>query len=220
MNNIINNIGNRVNPNNPPVPEKSLGQQDFLRLMVAQVQHQDPLQPNANGDFIAQMAQFSTSDGVAKMQQSIEQLAYSFQSNQALQASSLVGRKALIESDQLNLQAEGDAKIAVDLPAPVSDLTADIYGEAGELITKIPLGQHQVGQFDFNWNGLDQSGKRVPAGKYRIEVIGNYQGQSVALRTMTRANIESVSLGHLGDVRLNVEGIGAVSLNAVRQISQ
>ncbi|HAT8158980.1 TPA: flagellar biosynthesis protein FlgD, partial [Legionella pneumophila] len=72
---------------------QNLGQQDFLRLMVAQVQNQDPLQPQANGEFLSQLAQFSTNDGITKMQESLQQLASSLQSNQALQASALVGRK-------------------------------------------------------------------------------------------------------------------------------
>ena len=75
--------------------KKKLGQQDFLRLMVAQIQNQDPMQPQMNGEFLSQLAQFSTNDGVAKMQESLQQMATSLQSNQALQASALVGRKVL-----------------------------------------------------------------------------------------------------------------------------
>ena len=85
------------------LPRKRLGQKDFLRLMVAQVKNQDPMQPQANGEFLSQLAQFSTNDGVTKMQESLQQMASSLQSNQALQASALVGRKVLVNSDQLDL---------------------------------------------------------------------------------------------------------------------
>ncbi len=201
-------------------PKKSLGQSDFLRLMIAQVQNQDPLEPQTNGEFLSQLAQFSTNDGITKMQESIQNLASSLQSNQALQASALVGRKVLVNSNVMNLGQEGEAKVAVDVPASVDNLAAAIYSESGELIRTIPLGQRSVGLFEFNWDGLDQKGERVAAGKYTVKVNGIYSGKEVALKTMTAANVDSVSLGQNGEgVKLNVAGIGSVSLNDVKQIT-
>ncbi|CEK11062.1 flagellar hook assembly protein FlgD [Legionella hackeliae] len=201
-------------------PKKSLGQNDFLRLMIAQVKSQDPLEPQTNGDFLSQLAQFSTNDGITKMQESIESLASSLQSNQALQASSLVGRKVLVNSNTMNLGQEGETKAAVDVPASVDNLAASIYSESGELIRTIPLGQRNAGLFEFSWDGFNQKGERVPAGKYTIKVNGLYSGKEVALKTMTAANVDSVSLGQNGEgVRLNVAGIGSVSLNDVKQIT-
>lgn len=200
--------------------KKELGQKDFLKLMVAQAQHQDPLSPKANGDFLAQLAQFSTNDGITKMQESIQDLSHSLQSNQALQASSLVGRKVLVNSDNMTIEQEGGAKVVVDVPAPVENLSASIYSANGELIRTIPLGQHDVGMFDFNWDGLNQSNEHVAAGKYRVQINGVYQGQEVALKTMTAANVDSVSLGQNGEgIKLNVAGIGVVGLDQVRQIT-
>lgn len=200
--------------------KKTLGQNDFLRLMVAQVQHQNPMEPQTNGDFLAQMAQFSTNDGITKMQESLENLSSSLQSNQALQASSLVGRKVLVNSNALNLAQEGEAKVSVDVPAGVDNVSAAIYSETGELIRKIPLGQRAAGTFDFAWDGFNQQGVRVAAGKYTVKVNGVYSGQEVALRTMTAANVDSVTLGQNGEgVKLNVAGVGAVSLNDVKQIT-
>ncbi|MDW8879934.1 flagellar hook assembly protein FlgD [Legionella pneumophila subsp. fraseri] len=199
---------------------QNLGQQDFLRLMVAQVQNQDPLQPQANGEFLSQLAQFSTNDGITKMQESLQQLASSLQSNQALQASALVGRKVLVNSNTLSLGPEGDVKAAIDMAPGVSNLRAAIYTESGELIKTIPLGQPEPGFFQFSWDGTDQSNQRLTAGKYIIKVSGTYGGQEVALKTMTSANVDSVSLGQYGeDLKLNLAGVGSVYLNEVRQIS-
>ncbi|CZG13704.1 flagellar hook assembly protein FlgD [Legionella pneumophila serogroup 1] len=199
---------------------QNLGQQDFLRLMVAQVQNQDPLQPQANGEFLSQLAQFSTNDGITKMQESLQQLASSLQSNQALQASALVGRKVLVNSNTLSLGTEGDAKAAIDMAPGVSNLRAAIYTESGELIKTIPLGQPEPGFFQFSWDGTDQSNQRLTSGRYTIKVTGTYGGQEVALKTMTSANVDSVSLGQNGeDLKLNVAGVGSVYLSQVRQIS-
>lgn len=197
-----------------------LGQKDFLRLMVAQVQNQDPMQPQANGEFLSQLAQFSTNDGVTKMQESLQQMASSLQSNQALQASALVGRKVLVNSDHVALGADGDVKAAIDMPAGLSNLTASIYSESGELLKTIPLGQPQPGFFQFGWDGTGQGNERAAAGNYKVTVRGIYGGKEVALNTMTSANVDSVSLGQNGEgLKLNVAGVGSVSLDKVRQIT-
>src|SRR5258708_1977704 len=97
------------------LPQKNLGQRDFLKLMVAQIQNQDPTHPQANGEFLAQLAQFSTNDGIMKMQNSLQELSASLQSNQALQASALVGRKVFVESNILALGESGETKAAIEM---------------------------------------------------------------------------------------------------------
>jgi flagellar basal-body rod modification protein FlgD len=207
-------------PNTPTLPAQNLGQQDFLRLMVAQIQNQDPMQPQVNGEFLSQLAQFSTNDGVNKMQESMQQMANSLQSNQALQASALVGRKVLVSSDHLKLDKEGDVKTAIDIPPGAGNINAYIYGESGELIKTIPLGAQSPGFFQFAWDGAGQDGKRLAEGKYKVSVHGTYMGREVAFKTMTSANVDSVSLGQNGEgLKLNVAGVGAVALDQVRQIT-
>lgn len=198
----------------------SLGQQDFLRLMVAQVQNQDPMQPQANGEFLSQLAQFSTNDGVTKMQESLEQLASSLHSNQALQASTLVGRNVMVNSDKFALASEGDAQLGIEMSAGLSNLTASVYSDTGELLKTIPLGQPESGFFQFGWDGTGQDNQRLASGKYKVEVRGTYGGQEVSLKTYTAARVDSVSLGQNGEgLKLNVAGVGAVGLDQVKQIT-
>ncbi|WP_298625448.1 flagellar hook assembly protein FlgD [uncultured Legionella sp.] len=203
-----------------PASRQSLGQKDFLRLMVAQVQNQDPMQPQANGEFLSQLAQFSANDGITRMQDSLQQMASSLQSNQALQASALVGRKVLVQSDSLSLGTEGSVKTAIDMPAGLGNLTASIYSEAGELLKTIPLGQPDPGFYQFDWDGTGEGEQRMAAGNYKVKVSGTYDGKEVALKTMTSANVDSVSLGQNGEgLKLNVSGVGSISLDKVRQIT-
>src|SRR5690606_31936879 len=79
---------------------KDLGKNEFLNLLVAQLNNQNPLEPQGNGEFIAQLAQFSQVEGVEKLNASMGTLLSTYQSSQALQASSLVGRKVIIPSDK------------------------------------------------------------------------------------------------------------------------
>lgn len=218
--NSTNSSGNPLMGQRDILKSKGLGQQDFLKLMIAQAQNQDPMDPKSSGDFLGQLAQFSTNDGITKMQESIQQLASSLQSTQALQATSMVGRKILVNSENLTLGKEGETKAAVNLPAEVDQLTAAIYSESGELVRKIPLGKQNAGLFNFSWDGFNQNGQRMPEGKYSVKVNGLYSGREVALKTMTTAKVDSVSLGQNGEgIRLNVAGVGQVALNDVKQIT-
>ncbi|MCC5792462.1 MAG: flagellar hook assembly protein FlgD [Legionellaceae bacterium] len=217
--------GANGNQGMPLMPEaknqkKSLGQQDFLRLMVAQVKNQDPMDSNkTNGDFMAQLAQFAATDGIGKMQESLSSLSHSLQSNQALQASALVGRKVMVDTDKLALGEEGGATFSAQVPEGVSQLTASVYSESGDLIRNYAI-QKGTGLQQFDWDGRNQSGERVAAGTYQLKVTGQYSGEEVALKTMTAANVNSVSIGQNGEgVRLKVAGIGDVSLNDVREIT-
>ena len=107
-------------------PDKSrndLGQDEFFQLMVAQLTNQDPLKPLESNEFLGQVAQFSTVTGVQDMHQAITDLAASFQSNQALQASTMVGRDVLVPGSRTLLGADGTLKAAADLPASTGTMT-------------------------------------------------------------------------------------------------
>jgi len=196
-----------------------LRQQDFLKLMVSQVRNQDPMNPQTNGDFLAQLAQFSTNDSINSMQASISQLASSLQSNQALQASALVGRKVLVNNSTMTLGAEGKSVTgAVNMVSGLSNLTASVYSSSGDLVKTIPLGQPATGMFDFSWDGTNNSNEKLASGNYTLKVNGTFNGQNVSVPTMTYANVDSVSLSSTG-FQLNLAGIGAVSLGDVKQIS-
>ena len=93
-----------------------LGQAEFLELMTAQLKYQDPLKPMENGDFLGQMAQFGTVSGINDLNATINTMSASFQSNQALQASTLVGRRVLVAAD-------GALAVITDY-SPGSSLTA------------------------------------------------------------------------------------------------
>ncbi len=222
---MVNSVGANIAPNstaNPSASQNSLRQQDFLRLMVAQMKNQDPLNPDAGGgDYLSQMAQFSSTEGINNMQASIEKLASSLQSNQALQASALVGRKVLVNNDKLNLGAEGDVKASINTVPGLTNVTASVYSSSGELIKTIPLNQsNSNGIYEFSWDGTDNNNQRAAAGAYTVKVSAKYGAQTASLTPMTYANVDSVSLGQNGEgLKLNVAGIGAVSLSDVQQIA-
>lgn len=201
-------------------PSKTLSQDTFLKLMVAQMNNQDPGKPMESGEFLSQLAQFGQLNGITELQKSFESLAGALQSNQALQASTMVGRTVLVEGSQMRLAQAGE-KISgqVDLPAATGDLNLKVFNAAGQLVKEIPLGAQPAGQVQFTWEGMDSGGSAAPAGTYRVTAQASINGQTLALPTLLEARVESVSLqpGGAGS-RLNLAGLGSVGLENVRAV--
>jgi flagellar basal-body rod modification protein FlgD len=200
-------------------PRKQLGQNEFFELMTAQLQHQNPLNPTENDALIAQVAQFSTVDGIQEMQRSIEALAGSFQSAQALQASTLVGREVLVNSDRAVL--EGGKKVvgAIDLEAPVSELSIELTTPSGALVRRIDLGPQDSGRMTFSWDGLDAKGQPAIPGQYLIKGVVTRDGETLQLPTLLQSKVESVTLNREpGAVTLNLRHYNSVPLNQIAEL--
>ncbi|MNF39811.1 Basal-body rod modification protein FlgD [compost metagenome] len=200
---------------------KDLGKNEFLELLVAQLNNQDPMAPQENGEFIAQLAQFSTVEGVEKLNSSMSTLLSGYQSSQALQASSLVGRKVIVPSEKAVVDTAETFKASASLPVSSSNVWVNVYDDAGALVNRINLGQQSAGSVSFMWDGKDSSGKLMPPGTYKFEAQAEVEGEAKALYTMLPANVDSVTLGQNGgELMLNLAGIGSVGLSKVQVIGQ
>lgn len=218
-----NNIYTQLGLTNTKEPDKkgndTLGQAEFLELMTSQLKFQDPLKPLENGDFLGQMAQFGTVSGINQLNSAFNSMSASFQSNQALQASTLVGRKVLAPSDTAYL-AEGEALAgSIDLLQPANRVIVLITDSAGQLVHQQDLGLQQTGLVDFTWDGLDQNGNQMPAGNYSIAAELHRSTEVSSGETFAVADVESVTLGKAGqDLTLSVTGLGNISLSQIRKI--
>lgn len=200
-------------------PKDELGQTEFLELMTAQLRFQDPLSPMENGDFLAQMAQFGTVSGINELNSAFGDMSAAFQSNQALQASTMVGRDVLVPGDQIRLAEEGDLYAAVELESPASQVIFNVTNASGQLVHRIDLGLQQGGLLEVNWNGLNGDGNRVGPGLYTLSAEV-HQGDNVSAGNMlTVAHVESVTLGQAGqDLTLTVSDLGDISMSQIRKI--
>ena len=199
-----------------------LGKNEFLELLVAQLNNQDPLSPQENGEFIAQLAQFSTVEGIEKMNSTMDAMATSFQSSQALQASSMVGRTVVIPSERAMVDTETGFTGQLVLPSGSPAVSVNVYDDAGSLVAGIALGAQETGIHEFGWDGLDSSGNPLPPGKYRFEAQASIDGEPVQLATLLPANVDSVSLGvgKGGEMVLNLAGLGSIGLSDVFTIGK
>lgn len=196
-----------------------LGQEDFLALMISQLQNQDPFQPMENGEFLGQMAQFSTVSGIGEMSASLNQLAESLYANQALQASSMIGKSVLTEGGVANLAADGTVQGAVDVPYASGDVFVRITAANGQLVREIPLGARNAGLANFEWDGIAADGTRAPAGQYLISAGARESGNEAAMATLVTAKVASVSLSAGGaNTRITTETGAELSLSEIRAV--
>ncbi|MCW8347673.1 MULTISPECIES: flagellar hook assembly protein FlgD [Vibrio] len=187
--------------------KQDLKQEDFLSLLTKQLAQQDPFKPVSNDQMIAQMASFATVDGIGKMNSQFENLNSSMTSNQALQASSLVGRDVLVPGAAGVKEADKGMAAMVKLPQSLENVFVRVENEMGQLVRTFNAGAKPGGDARVEWDGKDDQGNSLPPGKYKVKASGLLDGESKELEVSSYANVNSVLLGKGdGNVLLNLAG--------------
>ena len=197
---------------------KELGQEEFLELMMAQLENQDPMEPMDNGEFLGQMAQFSTVTGIESMQESIENLTETYATSQTLQATQLVGQEVLIEDSAIELNDDETVSGAFELDAASGDVKLDITDAAGSVVRQIDLGSYGAGRHAFTWDGMSSEGERVPAGKYQANVSIQVDEGYEAVSVLTSRVVDSVEFGAGGQTTLTTQQGDDITMADIRQI--
>ena len=204
------------------VPKKeesdALTQEDFFSLLTQQLSYQDPSKPADNDQMITQMTDFTMAEGISNLNSNFESLAASMTSNSALQASTLVGKQALLESDTLELNESGEVKGAIVAEKPVDNLTLRIEDASGQLVKTIDLGTQPAGAVRFAWDGKNEAGERLPPGEYNVKAEGSTDGEFSSLPIASFKNIESVNINGSSGIIINTKE-GAVRLTDVAEIA-
>lgn len=198
--------------------KSALGQDSFMKLLVTQLKNQNPLNPQDNTAFVAQLAQFSSLQGIQNLNSTVNSLANSMQSSQALQASALVGRTVEVESKTAYLPQDGYVRGTMALENSTSALQLNIYDKDKKLILQKDLGSQQAGDIPFAWDGTNTAGEVVAPGTYTFEVLARDDGKTATVTTYLGHNVDSVTVGANQAVTLNVDGVGQVALSDVKNI--
>ncbi len=191
----------------------NLGQDDFLRLMTEQLKNQDPLKPLASNEFMGQLAQFSTVQGIQSLNDRFAALAASMQNEQAIQAAGLVGQRVLTLSDRFEMAEPPGMSGALEVPVP-GRVTLEIADPSGNVVHRLDLDAQAPGRLPFAWDGLDAEGNPYPPGRYTIAARVGAGGGAQAIQTAIHARVQSVSLSGQGVV-LDLAGIGPALLSSV-----
>lgn len=204
----------------PTQQKQTLGQEQFLKLLTTQLTHQDPMKPMENGEFLGQMAQFSTVSGIQDLQASFKDFAASISSDQALQAASLVGRYVSAPGSLALLGAGETVSGDFDLPSSSPSVSIKVINpQTGETVRDINMGSQASGPTQFVWDGMDNYGQFANPGVYTIQAQAEIDGTNTALATNIKSKVQSVTMGSgSSGLQVNLTGLGAVKFNQLKQI--
>jgi|LNFM01.1.fsa_nt_gb flagellar basal-body rod modification protein FlgD len=188
----------------------------FLKLLVAQMRNQDPLNPLDNAQVTTQMAQISTVTGIEKLDGSIGGLRQSLLAAQSLQSAGVIGRQVLAAGATLSLGASGGSA-ALELPAAADRVQVSIATPAGAVLRRLELGALPGGISTFQWDGMTDAGGRAPSGSYVFQVTASDGNRAVAAMPLSAGRVGGVSLSN-GAVQLNLDGGGDLNVADVRRI--
>lgn len=180
--------------------DPAAAQDRFLKLLVAQLNNQDPMNPLDNAQMTSQMAQINTVTGIQQLNQTVKGLADQFAALQMLQGASMVGRSVLTEGDRL--QIEGNtASGRFDLAAAATSAKVEVLTPAGQVVGTVDLGSKAAGRHAFEWDASRYSGDRSAL---RFRVVAANGQTAVASTPLAQFKVLSAS-SEAGALTLNLE---------------
>ncbi|MDH0300326.1 MULTISPECIES: flagellar hook assembly protein FlgD [unclassified Pseudomonas] len=196
----------------------ALGKDAFLQLLVTQMKNQNPLDPQDNGEFVAQLAQFSSLEGIQSLKESVDGILTGIGSSQALQATSLVGRSVIVQSDKAVVDTTKSFTGQVVVPQNITEGKVTIKDKDGKVVKTIELPAQKAGTADFIWDGTNDKGEKVDPGNYTFTAETKVDGKAKTLATLLPAKVNSVSFQNGSEMMLDLAGIGKVGISKVTTI--
>lgn len=195
-----------------------LSQNDFLKLLTAQLKNQDPTDPVDATQQLTQLAQFSTVSGISEINSTLKSIQDKLGSTSTSDALAYVGHNVLTEGNTAYPRQSGGIAGAVDLAGNASDVRVAIVGPDGSVLKTLSLGAQTKGTVEFDWDGITDSGEAAGNGPYTLNVTANNNGAVVGATPLVWAPVTAVSLPATGGPQLTLPGIGTVAASKVRQI--
>ncbi|RZM33943.1 MAG: flagellar hook assembly protein FlgD [Sphingomonas sp.] len=195
----------------------TLGQSDFLKLMTAQMQNQDPFNPVDNTQMVAQMAQFSSLAGITEMSTTMKSIADKLNTTSASDALSYVGKTVLTEGKTAYGRSTGGIAGSVELAGAATGVNVTISDANGVALKTMQLGAQAKGTVGYDWDGKDAAGADAGSGPFTVSINAQNNGTTVAATGLVWAPVQSVSTT-TGTAILTLPGIGEVPVSSVRQI--
>jgi flagellar basal-body rod modification protein FlgD len=190
-------------------------QDRFLKLLVTQMKNQDPLNPMDNAQVTSQMAQLSTVSGIDKVNSTLKALSDSMTAGQALNATSMIGRGALVPGSSMEL-SNGKAVAGLDLAQGAESVKVIVKDGANAVVRTLNLGAQKPGVVPVAWDGLDDAGKAAATGAYKISAEATSGGQTSPIDTLAFGMVSGVAPGS-GGTKLGVGKLGMFSMSDIKQ---
>lgn len=171
---------------------QELDKEAFLKLLVAQLQNQDPTSAQDPNEMVQQMVGYSQLEQLQNMNTALETLQLQNQGIFQAEAVSLVGKKVRVTSSSFGLE-DGSASVGVDLASAASTVTLTVKDSSGKTVAVLDEGSLEAGTHIFDWNGQDSSGNTLSDGTYTVEVTAkDADGNTVTATTSSYVTVDSV----------------------------
>jgi flagellar basal-body rod modification protein FlgD len=180
--------------------DPAAAQDRFLKLLVAQLNNQDPMNPMDNAQMTSQMAQINTVTGIQQVNATLKSMADQFSSMQVMQGASMVGREVLVNGSNVTLNA-GLAKGAMNLSGAADSVKVEIVTPGGQVLDTLNLGAQSAGQHSFEWATSSYADRT----DLSFRVSASSTGQAVAATTQTQAKVVSANPSSTG-LSLGLQG--------------
>lgn len=186
---------------------ETLGQDEFLTLLVAQMQNQDPLNPTDATEWTAQLAQYSQLEQSMNLNKAMEELVDGQKTAERLSALSLIGKEAVVEGSTFSL-GEGTAEVGYRIDGNVSGFEIEIQNSAGSRVATLHPTELSPGNHFITWQGMDENGEHLPPGEYTLNMISteNTMAEAASITPLVRAEVTGVDLGDTGAVLITSGG--------------
>ncbi|MBP2170941.1 flagellar basal-body rod modification protein FlgD [Erwinia toletana] len=192
-------------------------QSNFLTLLVTQLKNQDPTNPMENSELTTQLAQINTVSGIEKLNTTLSSISGQINSNQALQASSLIGQGVMVDGSQILAGSGVTTPFGVELESAATAATVTIKDSTGAVVRTIDLGAVTAGVHSYTWDGTLEDGSTAPDGKYSFTVAASSGSTQLVAQPLNYGLVNGVTTNTDSAV-LDLGTLGTATLDDVRQI--
>lgn len=186
----------------------------FLKLLVAQMSHQDPLNPLDNAQVTSQMAQISTVEGISKLNDGLTSLLGQSSGLRPVDAAGLLGKSALVAGDTMAVDGS-ETRFALQVDSDTPALQVQIFDESGNVVRTMNMSNVAKGVQPVTWDGKTNAGLAAPAGNYSFKAIANPEGNPTKVVVLTPARVNAV-VGDQTNLKLDLQGYGLKSQSDIK----
>ena len=177
-----------------PDESSELGQDSFLKLLVAQMQHQDPLNPQGNEEFIAQLAQFTSLEQLMGVNTALGDLYAATTSMNNASMTQLLGRDVTAFSDTISYDGEGPQELYFSAPAEVDRMTVTVLDDEGKVVAREELDGLPKGESAWTWDGTDVHGVQADEGHYTVSITAyDENGNPMEVSNLLKGTVNEMS---------------------------
>jgi len=194
--------------------DPAAAQDRFLKLLVAQLNNQDPMNPLDNAQMTSQIAQINTVTGIQQLNETVKGLAGQFAAQQLMQGSAMVGRQVLVEGNSLALDSEAhQATGAFDLAGSAASVKVQVLDPTGKEVGTVDMGALPAGRYNFAWNASQYQGDSA----LRFKVLAANGEAAVGSTALSVDNIVAVSMDN-GSLQMQLSRGGMTTQSGIKAI--